>query len=68
MLIPFSDKLMLYHISFLFQAAQNYYLAELGLSMRSDLVVAYEGNMLKNITVTKKWLMVQNNWSEPPFR
>lgn len=65
---PFSDKLMLYHIGFLFQAAQNYHGAGLASSMRTDLVTAYEGTILKNLMVTKKWfdLMVQNKWLEQP--
>jgi hypothetical protein len=65
---PFSDKLMLYHIGFLFQAAQNYHGAGLASSMRTDLVTAYEGTILKNLMITKKWfdLMVQNKWFEQP--
>ena len=65
---PFSDKLMLYHIGFLFQAAQNYHGAGLASSMRTDLVAAYEGTILKNLMVTKKWfdIMVQNKWLEQP--
>jgi hypothetical protein len=65
---PFSDKLMLYHIGFLFQAAQNYHGAGLASAMRTDLVTAYEGTILKNLMVTKKWfnLMVQNRWFEQP--
>jgi hypothetical protein len=65
---PFSDKLMLYHIGFLFQAAQNYHGAGLASAMRTDLVTAYEGTILKNLMVTKKWfnLMIQNKWLEQP--
>jgi hypothetical protein len=65
---PFSDKLMLYHIGFLFQAAQNYHGAGLASSMRTDLVAAYEGTILKNLMVTKKWIdiMVKNKWLEQP--
>lgn len=65
---PFSDKLMLYHIGFLFQAAQNYHGAGLASAMRTDLVAAYEGTILKNLLVTKKWfnIMVQNKWLEQP--
>jgi hypothetical protein len=65
---PFSDKLMLYHIGFLFQAAQNYHGTGLASAMRTDLVTAYEGTILKNLMVTKKWfnLMVKNNWLEQP--
>lgn len=65
---PFSDKLILYHIGFLFQAAQNYHGAGLASSMRTDLVTTYETTILKNLMVTKKWfdLMVQNKWLEQP--
>ncbi|MBN8203168.1 DUF3231 family protein [Bacillus sp. NTK034] len=65
---PFSDKLMLYHIGFLFQAAQNYHGAGLASAMRTDLVTAYESTILKNLIVTKKWfnIMVQNKWLEQP--
>ncbi|RBP87893.1 uncharacterized protein DUF3231 [Cytobacillus firmus] len=65
---PFSDKLMLYHIGFLYQAAQNYHGAGLASAMRTDLVTAYEGTILKNLIVTKKWfnLMVKNKWLEQP--
>ncbi|MDP4087470.1 MAG: DUF3231 family protein [Bacillota bacterium] len=65
---PFSDKLMLYHIGFLFQAAQNYHGVGLAAAMRTDLVTTYEGIILKNLLVTKKWfnLMVQNKWLEQP--
>ncbi|MDP4084464.1 MAG: DUF3231 family protein [Bacillota bacterium] len=65
---PFSDKLMLYHIGFLFQAAQNYHGAGLASAMRTDLVTTYEGTILKNLIVTKKWfdLMVKNRWLEQP--
>jgi hypothetical protein len=65
---PFSDKLMLYHIGFLFQAAQNYHGSGLASAMRTDLVTAYEGAILKNLMVTKKWfnIMVQNKWLEQP--
>ncbi|MGF6953407.1 hypothetical protein QF028_005912 [Neobacillus sp. B4I6] len=65
---PFSDKLMLYHIGFLFQAAQNYHGTGLASAMRTDLVAAYETTILKNLMVTKKWfnIMVQNKWLEQP--
>ncbi|PFO08319.1 hypothetical protein COJ85_03490 [Bacillus sp. AFS076308] len=65
---PFSDKLMLYHTGFLFQAAQNYHGAGLASAMRTDLVTAYEGTILENLIITKKWfdLMVENKWLEQP--
>lgn len=65
---PFSDKLMLYHIGFLFQTAQAYQGVGLATAMRTDLVTTYEGIILKNLMVTKKWfdLMVENKWLEQP--
>ncbi|MDQ0245064.1 hypothetical protein J2S09_002640 [Bacillus fengqiuensis] len=65
---PFSDKLMLYHTGFLFQAAQVYHGTGLASAMRTDLVTTYESIILKNLMVTKKWfdLMVQNKWLEQP--
>ncbi|MCM3729984.1 DUF3231 family protein [Neobacillus cucumis] len=65
---PFSDKLMLYHIGFLFQAAQAYHGAGLASAMRTDLVSTYESTILQNLMLTKKWfnLMVQNKWLEQP--
>ncbi|TCJ02084.1 DUF3231 family protein [Cytobacillus praedii] len=65
---PFSDKLMLYHTGFLFQAAQAYHGAGLASAMRTDLVATYESTILQNLMVTKKWfnLMVKNKWLEQP--
>jgi hypothetical protein len=36
--------------------------------MRTDLVATYEGVILKNLMVTKKWfnIMVKNKWLEQP--
>lgn len=65
---PFSDKLILYHIGFLLQTGQAYHGAGLASSMRTDLVVAYEQTILKNLMVTKEWfnLMTKNRWLEQP--
>nr|WP_285857020.1 DUF3231 family protein [Mesobacillus subterraneus] len=65
---PLSDKLMLYHIGFLYQAAQMYNGTGLASAMRADLITTYEGVILKNIMVTKKWfdIMVKNKWLEQP--
>jgi hypothetical protein len=65
---PFSDKLLMYHMGFLFQAAQNYHGAGLASSMRTDLVATYESTILQNLMVTKKWftIMVKNKWLEQP--
>lgn len=65
---PFSDKLIMYHTGFLFQAAQNYHGAGLASSMRTDLITIYETTILKNLMVTKNWfdIMVKNKWLEQP--
>lgn len=65
---PFSDKLLMYHMGFLFQAAQTYHGAGLAASMRTDLVTTYESIILQNIMVTKNWfdIMVKNSWLEQP--
>lgn len=65
---PFSDKLMMYHMGFLFQAAQNYHGGGLASAMRTDLVTTYESTILQNIMVTKDWfdIMVKNKWLEQP--
>ncbi|MCP3741424.1 DUF3231 family protein [Rossellomorea sp. BNER] len=65
---PFSDKLMLYHIGFLFQAAQVYHGTGLASAMRTDLVTTYESTILQTLIVTKKWfdIMVKNKWLEQP--
>ncbi|WP_160726043.1 DUF3231 family protein [Bacillus sp. USDA818B3_A] len=65
---PFSDKLLLYHMGFLFQAAQTYHGAGLAGSMRTDLVATYEATILQNLMLTKNWfkIMVNNKWLEQP--
>ena len=65
---PFSDKLMMYHIGFLFQTAQVYHGTGLATAMRTDLVAAYESAILQNLKTLKKWfnIMVQNKWLEQP--
>ncbi|MBT2692744.1 DUF3231 family protein [Bacillus sp. ISL-55] len=65
---PFSDKLMMYHTGFLFQAAQVYHGTGLASAMRTDLIATYETIILKNLMVTKKWfdIMEKNNWLEQP--
>ncbi|KGM44983.1 DUF3231 family protein [Neobacillus niacini] len=65
---PFSDKLLMYHMGFLFQAAQTYHGAGLATAMRTDLVTTYEATILQNLMVTKNWfkVMVKNKWLEQP--
>lgn len=65
---PFSDKLMMFHMGFLFQTAQTFQGAGLATAMRTDLALEYEKIILKNLTVTKKWfdIMVKYKWLEQP--
>ncbi|MGM0900313.1 MAG: DUF3231 family protein [Bacillota bacterium] len=65
---PFSERLLMFHIGFLFQAAQNYHGGGLASSMRTDLVTTYESIILQNLMVTKNWfdIMVKNKWLEQP--
>lgn len=65
---PFSDKLLMYHMGFLFQTAQTYYGAGLASAMRTDLVTTYEATILQNLKVTNNWfnIMVKNKWLEQP--
>ncbi len=58
---PFSDKLMMYHVGFLFQAAQLYHGTGLASAMRTDLITTYESIILKNLMVTKKWFYVNKS-------
>jgi hypothetical protein len=65
---PFSDKLIMYHMGFLFQVAQVYIGAGLATVMRTDLIATYEKIILKNLAVVKNWfdIMIENNWLEQP--
>lgn len=65
---PFSDRLLMYQMGFLFQVAQTYHGTGLATAMRTDLVTTYEGTILQNLMVTKNWfnIMVKNNWLEQP--
>lgn len=65
---PFSDRLMIYHMGFLFQIAQVFHGRGLASAMRTDLATTYERVILKNLAVTKEWfnLMVKHQWLEQP--
>lgn len=65
---PFSDKLMMFHMGFLFQTAQTFQGAGLATAMRTDLAFEYEKIILNNLAVTKKWfnIMVKYKWLEQP--
>ncbi|MDZ5472967.1 DUF3231 family protein [Bacillus sp. 31A1R] len=65
---PFSDKLMMFHLGFLFQTAQTFQGAGLATAMRTDLAYEYEKIILTNLAITKKWfnIMVKYKWLEQP--
>jgi hypothetical protein len=65
---PFSDKLIMFHASFLVNAALTYYGASLGSSFRSDIIVNYSkvfthameaGALSFNLMVKHGWLEKQ---------
>ena len=65
---PFSDKLMMFHVAFLINAALSYYGAALGSSLRSDIIMNYNkvyfhtmeaGALCFNILVKHGWLEKQ---------
>jgi hypothetical protein len=59
----------MYHIGLLFQGAQNYHGVGLASAMRTDIMTDYDGTILKNLIVTKKWFntMVQKMVRTPPL-
>lgn len=65
---PFSEKLMLYHIGYLFQAGQVYHGTGLASATRADLVIIYEKIILKNLSISKNWfdIMTKFKWLEQP--
>ncbi|MFB9330811.1 DUF3231 family protein [Paenibacillus aurantiacus] len=65
---PFSDRLIMFHASFLVNAALTYYGAAIGTTLRSDVALNYKsvsnhameaGGMCFNIMVKKGWLEKQ---------
>ncbi|HJV44208.1 MAG TPA: DUF3231 family protein [Bacillota bacterium] len=65
---PFSDRMMLYHVGFLFGAAVAYYGTGLATSLRSDLVLDYNRTILEDEKLIEDWIdiMIENKWMEQP--
>ncbi len=64
----FSDKLMMFHMSFLGAAGIGNYETAAAASQRNDLVLSYERLSLEIAKYAKDdaYLMLQNNWLEQP--
>lgn len=65
---PFSDKLMLYHVGFLFAAATSYYGTAAVASMRADIPAHCETSILRDLKGLAKFgqLMIKHKWLETP--
>ena len=65
---PFSDKLMLFHITLLMGMGLGYYAAAIGASARIDLVADYSrlsAEIEKYVFECEK-MLINNNWMEEP--
>lgn len=65
---PFSDKLMLFHIGFLFSTAMVYYGTGWASSPRRDLAPKYALAITGDLKIGADWidLMIKNGWFEQP--
>lgn len=65
---PFSDKLLLYHVGFLFMVATSYYGIAAVTSLRADIVAHCETAILRDLKGLAKFgqLMIKNHWLEEP--
>ena len=65
---PFSDKLMAFHVGFLFSAAISYYGTALIASMRADIAVLCEKAILEDFMIYSRFgkLTINNKWLEQP--
>lgn len=65
---PFSDRLIMFHVGFLFQAAQGYYGVGMSVSMRPDIISQYEKIIIEVLKGASKHgdLMIKNGWLEQP--
>ncbi|HJV46659.1 MAG TPA: DUF3231 family protein [Bacillota bacterium] len=66
---PFSDKLMMFLMGFLYKTALVYYGTGMAASPRRDLVAKYGSVIVDDIAVESKWMniMINNSWLEQPF-
>lgn len=65
---PFSDKLMLFHITTLLSAAISYYSDALSMGQRRDLFTSYARMSLEMALLAEKGLniLIENEWLEQP--
>lgn len=65
---PFSDKLMMFHCSFLLQSAMAYYGTALSGSMRRDLGLKYSAAIARDAKIAEDAanIMIANGWLEEP--
>lgn len=65
---PFSDRLMMYHLGFLYQTALAYYGSGMAVSMRPDVATQYEKIIIGVFKGAGQWadLMIKNGWMEQP--
>ncbi len=65
---PFSDKLMMFQIGFLFSTAMVYYSTGWASSPRRDLAPKYATAISSDLKVGNDWLdlMIENGWLEQP--
>jgi len=63
---PFSDKLMMYLLGFLFQTSVAYYGTALATSMRPDIATHYTRIIAEDLKEGKDWanIMIKNGWLE----
>lgn len=65
---PFSDKLLMFQVGFLFSTAMVYYGTGWASSLRRDLSPKYMTAMMEDLKVGNDWvnLMIKNQWLEEP--
>lgn len=65
---PFSDKLMMFHIGFLFSTAMVYYGTGWASSLRTDLTPKYINAITDDLRIGHNWMniMIEQQWFEQP--
>lgn len=65
---PFSEKLIMFHVGFLFSTAMIYYGTGLASSPRRDLTPKFLSAISGDAKIGTEWmdLMVENGWLEQP--
>lgn len=65
---PFSDKLMMFQIGFLFSTAMVYYGTGWASSLRTDLTPKYISSIADDMRIGRNWMniMIEQQWFEQP--